>query len=113
MVNHDLRPMMPANGLEEFKSVAAKPVAIGNDNLTDTTAADAFHQGRKPWPHVVDVLVELVLWVRLPELFDLSLEVRCLLRARDSGVDDLGLALLTIFTTEERIDFSSVVKVAP
>jgi len=71
-VNHDLRPMMPANGLEEFKSVAAKPVAIGNDNLTDTTAADAFHQGRKPWPLVVesgaDVLVELVLWVRLPEL---------------------------------------------
>jgi hypothetical protein len=70
--------------------------------------ADAFHQGHKPWPLVVesgaDVLVELVLWVRLPELFDLSLEVRCLLRARDSGVDDLGLALLTIFTTEERID---------
>jgi len=116
-VNHDLRPMMPANGLEEFKSVAAKPVAIGNDNLTDTTAADAFHQGRKPWPLVVesgaDVLVELVLWVRLPELFDLSLEVRCLLRARDSGVDDLGLALLTIFTTEERIDVSSVVKALP
>jgi hypothetical protein len=86
MVNHDLRPMMPADGLEEFKSVAKKSVAIGNDNLADTSAADAFHQGRKPWP-----------------LVDLALEVRCLLRARDSGVDDLGLALLVIFTTKERL----------
>ena len=53
-MNHALRPMMPAAGFDEFKSVPAKPVETGNDNLADMTAAAGLHHGFNPCPLVLE-----------------------------------------------------------
>ncbi|CAM9135940.1 unnamed protein product [Sphacelaria rigidula] len=45
--NHDLRPVVFAEQLEEFKSVPTEPILVGDDNLSDNLSEDSVQNGFK------------------------------------------------------------------
>ena len=80
------------DGFDELKAEAGKTVAVGHNDLWDSTAHAAFHQKGEPPTTEVDARRDVrdgfVVGVARAEGRDLALEVVFLVGGRDSGVDD-------------------------
>lgn len=114
MVNQDLRAVVVAQRLDEFKSVPAEPISVGDDNLLDISSVDASQKGLEVLSLVVeprpDVFESLVVRIILFEELDLSLEVRGLLGRTDPCIDvALLFRVRFLCGSELSLDVSEVV----
>ena len=81
------------DGFDEFKAKAGKSVAMGHDNLIDASLHALFHHHGESFSLEVDsgsdVSDDFVIWELIAEELDLAREVVLLMRAGDTGVDDI------------------------
>jgi len=98
VLNHDFTPGTLEDVLDELKGEAAEAISVGDHNLLDVSAHRSVQNGEETGPLPVDargnVLDDLVLWERILEGLDLSLEGVLLRGTRHSGVADPGPASL-------------------
>lgn len=113
--NHDFRPVVFAEQLEEFKSVPTEPISVGDDNLSDNLSEDAVQKGLKTLPPEVeprtDVFVDDMAGVLFLEAVYLPIEVFFLFGTGDSCVDDFFLLFRCFVDSspEVRLDVSDMV----
>lgn len=113
--NHDLRPVVFAKQLEEFKSVPTEPIFVGDDNLSDNLSEDSVQNGLKALPPEIepgtDVFVDDVTGIFFFEALHLPFEVFSLLGAGDPCVDDFFLFFggFVDSSSELRFDVSDMV----
>lgn len=95
VVNHDESgASLREDEFHELKREATQSVAVGNHNLRDHTAVDAFQKGTQAFAVEIDaaanVADELIGGIEGAEGFDLAVEIAggFLLGAADAGVDD-------------------------
>lgn len=92
--NHEFRPSLAKDPLEELDAEAREPVAVHNHDALDLSRVHSFQKGREPATLPVeaaaDVLDDLPSGVLGEEVKDLAVEVLALVLGADAGVEDGG-----------------------
>lgn len=94
-VNHEFCASFAEEPFDHFRSVTTESVFVLNDHFFDSSCVYLFQKGNKSLSFEIeagsDVFDDGVRWVRFLEVSDLSFEVSCLVRTRDTGVTDFDL----------------------